>query len=262
VIGLREHVEHRAAQRRITIEQAVQLIGRKDVRQLLGAHPVVDAHEGVVGRREGDAFRRQLARQPAVAIAIELQAERGPGRHSQIDQPEIGIHEVEIVVQALAAVRAQIGLVRPLVVPRLVGVAGFHRRNDMDQAGMVAALFQHFRDHRFLADMTLGDVLDRDRGFLRQRRRALPHAIAQRRGKLRVIENPNLVGVKKPRHPLRVARPRKRSRHHHPVITGQNTRNPLLVALRQRRHHTAPRHQLHRRPILHQPLWFRLRRLR
>jgi hypothetical protein len=37
--------------------------------------------------------------------------------------------------------------------------------------------------------MTLGDVLDRDRGFLRQRRRALPHAIAQRRGKLRVIEN-------------------------------------------------------------------------
>ena len=118
VIGLPEHVEHRAALRGITVEHAVQLIGRKDVGQVLGALPVVDADEGIVGRGEADAFGRQLARQPAMAVAVELQAERRPGGHPQIDQPQLGIHEVEIVVQALAAVRPQIGLVRLLVVPR------------------------------------------------------------------------------------------------------------------------------------------------
>ena len=42
-------------------------------------------------------------------------------------------------MQAFAGIRPQEGAMRLFVVPGLVGVAGFHRRDDMDQAGMVAA---------------------------------------------------------------------------------------------------------------------------
>jgi hypothetical protein len=49
---------------------------------------------------------------------------------------------------------------------------------------------------------------------------------------LRIIENPNLVGVEKPRHSLGVAHARKRPRHRHPIKTGQHPGNPLVVAFR------------------------------
>src|ERR1700748_1647474 len=100
-----------------------------------------------------------------MAVAVELQAERRPGGNPQIDQAEFGVHEVEIIVQALAAGRAQIGLVRLLVMPWLVGVAGLHRRDDVNQAGMLAALLQHLGDNRLLADMALSDMLNRAPGL-------------------------------------------------------------------------------------------------
>ena len=201
--------------------------------------PVVDADEGVVGRGEADAFRRQLTRQPAVTIAVELQAERCPGRHPQIDQAKLGIDEIEIVVQALAAVRPHEGLVRLLVMPRLVGAARLHRRDDMHQAGVIATPFQHLRHDRFLADVALGDVLDRDPRLRCQRCRPLAHAVAQRRGKLRVIEDANPDGVEKPRHSLGVAHRGKRPGHHHPVVTGQHAGDPIVIALRERPRHLA-----------------------
>jgi hypothetical protein len=39
----------------------------------------------------------------------------------------------------------------------------------MHQARMIAALFQHLGDDRFLADVALADMLDRDPGFSGQR---------------------------------------------------------------------------------------------
>ena len=44
-----------------------------------------------------------------MAIAIELETEWRSGGHPQIDQPIIGVDEVKIVMQALAAVRPHIG---------------------------------------------------------------------------------------------------------------------------------------------------------
>jgi hypothetical protein len=58
----------------------------------------------------------------------------------------------------------------------------------MHQAGMLAARFKNLGDDRFLADVALGDVLDGEAGLRRQRRRPLAHPVAQRRGKLRVVE--------------------------------------------------------------------------
>jgi len=80
--------------------------------------------------------------------------------HPQIDQAQLGVHEVEVVMQAFAGIRPQEGAMRLLVVPGLVGVAGLHRRDDMHQAGVVAAHRKHLGYDVFLADVALGDVLD------------------------------------------------------------------------------------------------------
>jgi len=60
------------------IEDVMQLSGRELIGEGLRPGPVIDAHKGVVGESEGDAGGGELARQPAMAIAIELQAKRIP----------------------------------------------------------------------------------------------------------------------------------------------------------------------------------------
>jgi hypothetical protein len=75
VVGLPEHVTHRAALLGVMIEDAVQLVRRQRVGELLGARPVVDPDEGIVGHAVADGCRRQLSRQPAMAVAVELQPE-------------------------------------------------------------------------------------------------------------------------------------------------------------------------------------------
>ena len=102
---------------------------------------------------------------------------------------------------------------------------------------MLAALLQHLGDNRLLADMALGDMLNRDPGFSGQRCRRLAHPIAQCHGKLRVVENTDLVGVEEPRHPVRVADGGERPGHHNPVVAGQHFRNSVAVAFHKCAHH-------------------------
>ena len=71
--------------------------GRELIGQGLRPLPVVDAHKSVVGKREADPCGGELAGQPAVPVAIELQAERTPGRDAQIDQAQLGVDEVEVI---------------------------------------------------------------------------------------------------------------------------------------------------------------------
>ena len=78
VVGRRQDVEHRTALVGIAIEDLMQDGGRELIGQGLRPLPVVDAHKGVVGKREADAGGGELAGQPAVPVAIELQAERTP----------------------------------------------------------------------------------------------------------------------------------------------------------------------------------------
>ena len=218
MIGLFEHIGHRAAQLGIAVQGMGQLIGRQGVGQLLRAAPVVNVHEGVIGHGVADTLRRQLARQPAMTIAVELQAERRPGRHAQIDQPELRVLEVEVVVQALAAVPPDEGLVGSFVVPRLVGIAGFHGRDDVHQAGVVATLFKHSCDDIFLADMRLADMLYGHSRLGGQCRRALAHTFTQRLGKFGVVEDADAPGIEISGHPRGVAHHRQRPGDHQPVI--------------------------------------------
>ena len=167
-------------------------------------------------------------------VAIELQAERAPGRHAQIDQPQLGINEIEVVMQAFAGVRPQEGAMRLLIVPRLVGVTGFHRRDDMHQAGTVAADGKHLGDDVLLADVVLGNVFDGNAGSTSQLGGAVAHPIAKWFGKLRIVEDPDLPRREKSRHSLRIAGPWQRASDDNPVIAGEHPGEALAVTLRQR----------------------------
>ena len=108
---------------------------------------------------------------------------------------------------------------------------------------MIAALLKHPRNHLLLADMVLGDVLDHQPGFRRQRSRAVSHTIAQRLGELRVIEDADPIGIEEPGHPFRVADHRHGPRDDHPVVARQHPGYPIVVALHQRLRHGVP-HQM------------------
>jgi len=122
---------------------------------------------------------------------------------------------------------------RLLVVPGLIAVAGFHRRDDMHQAGMVAADGEHLGDDVLLAEMVLGNVFDGNAGSLSQCGSAVAHAITKRFGKSPIVEDADLPRRKKPRHSLRIAGPRQRAGDDDPVVAGEHPCEALPVALRQ-----------------------------
>jgi len=95
-------------------------------------------------------------------------------------------------MQAFAGVRPQEGAMGVLVVPRLVAVAGFHRRDNMDQAGMVAADRKHLGDDVLLANVVLGNVFDGNARSACQRGGAVAHSITKRFGKSRIVKDPDL----------------------------------------------------------------------
>jgi hypothetical protein len=169
-----------------------------------------------------------------MAIAIEPQTERAPGRHAQIDQAQLGVDEVEVIMQASAGIRPQGGAMRVLVMPGLVGVAGFHRRDDVHQAGTVATDDKHPGDDVLLADVVLGNVFDGNASGTRQLGGALAHSIAKRFGKSRIVEDPDLPRRKKSRHSLRVTGSRQRAGDDDPIIAGEHPGEALAVTLRQR----------------------------
>ncbi len=78
VVGLAEDVEHRTALLGIAIEDAMQRVGGEAIGEGLRARPIVDAQEGIVGKGEADPGGGELAGQPAMPVAIELEAERTP----------------------------------------------------------------------------------------------------------------------------------------------------------------------------------------
>ena len=244
-VVLGEHIGHRAQPVRVAREAPVQSFGVEGVGQRLRASQVGHAQEGVVLLHELDALAPERARQRAVAVAVELQAERRPGRHAQVAQAELLVDEVEVVVQALALIGAQEDVAVALVQPGLVARAGLHRRDHMHQPRRVAAHGQHARHQVFLADVALVDVLDLHASGLADLLRTLADALAQRLGKARVVEDADAARVQKARHPARVARAGQRARHDDAVVARQHAVKVRRVPISQcrRSHGRSPRHR-------------------
>ena len=85
-------------------------VGADGIGQGLGAGQVVDAQKSVVRLGKVNAFALEGVGQDAVAVAVKLQAKRGPGGYAQVAQPQRLVQKIEAAVQALARVASQASL--------------------------------------------------------------------------------------------------------------------------------------------------------
>ena len=215
--------------------------------------PVGDVAEGVVSHSIVDAQLAQLACQPVMAVEVDLQPARQPRRHTHMAQPQILVHEVEVVMQALAVIRYQIRLAGLLVVPRLVGRAGLHGRENADQPRLLTPAGQNLFHPVFLPEVPLADELDLDSRFGRHLLRVLANPVAERLGELRIVEYPIFLSYRNDVIPGK-ADLRQRAENQHPVPTAQHSGDLGGVTLRQQFNaHSG---------IITRPVWFRLRRVR
>ena len=175
---------------------------------MLGSLPVRDLREGVVGHPIVDAELAQLARQPVVAIEVNLQAAGQPRRHPHVAQAELLVDEVEVVMQAFPVIRHEVRFAGLFVVPWLVRRTGLHRREDAHQAGLLASLGEDVFHTVFLPEVPFTYELDLDACFRRHLFGILPNPVPVRLGKLRVVENPDLPFEQKRRHSSRKTDPR------------------------------------------------------
>src|SRR5205823_14071429 len=80
----------------------------------------------------------------------------------------------------------------------------------------------------------LGSMFGGAAGSTSRRGSGVAHSIAERFGKSRVVEDPDLPRREKSRHSLRVAGPRQRASDDDPVVAGEHPGEALAVTLRPR----------------------------
>ncbi len=181
--------------------------GIEAVGKALGFKGIGERQEGVVGGVKADASLHQLPRQPAVAVEVDLQAKRRPGRHPHVAQAELLVDEVEVVVQTLAGDRLEEGLAARLVVPGAVGGARLHGREDVHQTGVIAALGEDRLDPVLFAErLELADELDLQARLGGQALGVGAHLVAQRLGPAGIVEQANAAVAQVRRHRSRRGR--------------------------------------------------------
>jgi hypothetical protein len=236
-----EMVQYWAETTRPLIEVAMQRGGIEAVGETLGLSRIGDVQKGVVGALEGDAGPRQLPRQPAMAIEIDLQAKRRPGRDPHVAQAELLVDEVEVVVQALARDRLEQRLAARLVVPRAVGGTCLHGGEDVHQAGVIAALREDLSNPILLAEcFELADELDLEPGLSGHVLGVGADLVTQRLGPVGVVEEADAACAEVIRHRPSMADVRQRTGDHYPVEAGQHTTNLFLMLIDKWIHRLAP----------------------
>ena len=93
--------------------------------EALCSREVTDLCEGIVGELIWNGGFGQFSRQPVVAIEVELESEGTPCKDAQIAQTKDGVDEVAIVVEALARIGFEEGLLCGFVMPWFVGGHSF-----------------------------------------------------------------------------------------------------------------------------------------
>ena len=233
--------EHRTETLRPMIEMAMQGRGIETVGKALGFQRIGERQEGVVGGVEADAGLRQLLCQPAVAVEVDLQAKRRPGRHPQVAQAELRVDEVEVVVQTPAGDRLEEILTARLVVPGAIGGAGFHGREDVHQSGVMAALGED-RLHPILLTerFELADELDLKPGLGGQSLGVGANLITQGLGPAGVVEQADVAIAQVAGHRLGVTDIRQGASDHDAVETRQHTADLVFVLLDKGVHRRPP----------------------
>ena len=238
VVARFELLDDGAVDARPAVQLPVQCANNQLLGQFLSSREILDLDEGVVGESKADPSLAQLGRQVVMAIEVELEPERYPGRHTQVAQPKPLIDEVEVVVQTLRVPVPERQLARLLVVPGPVGRTGFHRREDMDQAGMLAPLTKDLLDPAFLAEIALPfDVLDLQAVLLGQALGVTPNLFAQGLGELGEVEDTDLASPQLCAHRVGIANLGNRACNDYPVEARQSPADLVGVPFRQQLRH-------------------------
>jgi len=125
--------------------------------------------------------------------------------------------EIEVVVQAFAAIPQQISSPSALVVPGPVGRTGLQSRKDVHQPGLFSTLLEDLLDAVFLAKILLANVLDLQTIGLCNRFCMCNYLFMQRLRKLGIIKNANALPVEVAGHALGIAQGLQTARQNHPV---------------------------------------------
>ena len=206
VVSQAEAHDDRTVAAREGVEFSMQLFHAPAIGEALSAMPIGNLQEGIIEELIRDPLPTELAGQPFMPIEVDLQAEGTPSGHADKDQSQVLIEKVEVVMQALAVVRAQVDLAGFLVVPRPVGGTALHGRKDADQAGVSATFPQPGSHPVFFAEVGLADVLDAQAVLGGQAFGVFPQLIPQRFGEARIIENADAVSEQIPGHPLGITK--------------------------------------------------------
>jgi len=225
------------------LQRSVQKSGVKLIGKSLSCGDVCDTHESVVPHRIVDSLAHKLARKDGVSIAIELQPKGRPGGNTQVAQPVFRMYEIEIVVQALALRRFEKGRARVLIMPRLEGIARFHRREDMHESGMFSSLPEYLFYALLFAKILLLDEVDLHtivpRNFLSVRSDIFPNPVCPHR----VLEYENTLLPNKPCHGLGMSNGHQRAGYHDPIKARKRKDNLLAMTFDERVHGHSVSHQ-------------------
>ena len=167
-------------------------------------------------------------------VEINLQAEGTPGGNAHITQSQFFVDEIEVVMQALAVVGAQVRLTRRLVVPRPIRGTRFHGGEDPDQTRVLASLLEDLVNLVLLAKaLRSSDELDLQPVLDRQLFSVFPQRLAQRLRPARIVKDANLMGVKISRHALGITETRQSALNQHAVVTGKHASDLAAPAFSQ-----------------------------
>ena len=223
--------DHRAVPPREAVQQLVDFLHPQAVGQLLGFVPVSDFNEGVVDDSKRDAVPAELGGKPMVAIEIDLESEGTPGGHPDIAQPQLFIDEVEVVVQAPPLTGLQVGRAGLFVVPGLVGCAAFHGRKDGHHPRTIAALADDLPHQLVFAQLVIPYELDLQAVVGGQALGGGAQFVAERFGKVGVVEDSDAAGTEVQRHPSRISNRGERALDHDPVVATQDSSDLVSVTI-------------------------------
>ena len=159
-------------------------------------------------------------------------------------------------MQAFAVVRLQIGSVVGLVMPGFITTAWFHGRQNAYHARLFSALVQDGLDPILFAEtLAAAHELDLQAVFGGDALHVFPQAVAQGLRPLGVVEDWDMLRMEELGHALCIAPSGHRSLDDDPVVTGESSRDAVLIAF-------GKQFNAHAQMVADCPVWFRLRRVR
>jgi len=130
------------------------------VSKILSFIEIVNLHKDIIKDLVIDFLFAESRCQHIMSVAIELQSERCPCRHSQITQAKFSGDKVEVIMQAFTGHRFEICFMGLFIMPGLISSAGFHCRKDMYKSGMRTSLFDNIINAVFFPEILFADKID------------------------------------------------------------------------------------------------------